>query len=41
MRLPERADENARAAEIALDGELLGCIDAVARPGLAEGATLV
>ena len=40
-RRPERIDENARAAEIALDGELLGRIDALARPGLAEGAALV
>lgn len=36
-----RIDENAKAAEIRLDGEMLRRIDALARPGLAEGATLV
>ncbi|UCF66461.1 MAG: aldo/keto reductase [Acidobacteriota bacterium] len=38
---PERIDENARAAEIRLNDETLEQIDEVARPGLAEGATLV
>jgi aryl-alcohol dehydrogenase-like predicted oxidoreductase len=40
-RRPERIDENARAADIRLTGETLKRIDTIARPGLAEGATLV
>jgi aryl-alcohol dehydrogenase-like predicted oxidoreductase len=40
-RRPERIDENAKAADITLDAELLRRIDALARPGLAEGATLI
>lgn len=36
-----RIDENVRASEIRLDAEQLRRIDAVSRPGLAEGATLV
>ena len=40
-RRPERVDENARAATIALDRALLDKIDKLARPGLASGATLL
>ncbi len=40
-RRPERIDESAQAAGIRLSAELLRRIDALARPGLAEGATLV
>ncbi len=40
-RRPERVDENAKAASISLDPETIRQIDAAARPGLAEGATLV
>jgi aryl-alcohol dehydrogenase-like predicted oxidoreductase len=40
-RRPERIDENARAATIALDRALLDKIDKLARPGLASGATLL
>jgi aryl-alcohol dehydrogenase-like predicted oxidoreductase len=40
-RRPERIDENAKAADIYLDGETLKRINELARPGLAEGATLV
>ncbi len=40
-RRPERIDENAKAADIHLDGEMLKRIDEFARPGLAEGATLI
>jgi aryl-alcohol dehydrogenase-like predicted oxidoreductase len=40
-RRAERIDENARAADIHLTPELLKRIDELARPGLAEGATLV
>ena len=40
-RRPERVDENAGAAGVRLDAELLRRIEDVARPGLAEGATLV
>jgi aryl-alcohol dehydrogenase-like predicted oxidoreductase len=40
-RRPERVDENAAAAGILLDEGLLRRIDAIARPGLAEGATLL
>ena len=40
-RKPERVDENAAAAEVALDAALLDRIDEVARPGLAQGATLL
>lgn len=40
-RRPERIDENARAADIRLDGETLRRINELARPGLAQGATLV
>jgi aryl-alcohol dehydrogenase-like predicted oxidoreductase len=40
-RRPERMDENARAATIALDRALLDKIDKLARPGLASGATLL
>ena len=36
-----RVDENAGASAIRLDAEQLGRIDALSRPGLAEGATLV
>jgi aryl-alcohol dehydrogenase-like predicted oxidoreductase len=40
-RRPDRVDENAGAAAIALDPKTLARINALARPGLAEGATLV
>jgi aryl-alcohol dehydrogenase-like predicted oxidoreductase len=40
-RRPERIDENAKAAAVKLDHKVLQWIDALARPGLAEGATLV
>jgi aryl-alcohol dehydrogenase-like predicted oxidoreductase len=40
-RKPERIDENAKAAAIRLDPPTLRRIDELARPGLAEGATLV
>lgn len=40
-RRVERVEENAAAAGILLDDALLERIDAVARPGLAEGATLI
>ena len=36
-----RIDENAQSAAIRLDAEQLRRIDAIARPGLAEGATLL
>lgn len=40
-RRPERVDENARAADIRLTDETLKRINTIARPGLAEGATLL
>lgn len=40
-RRPERIDENAKAADIQLSDETLERINEIARPGLAEGATLV
>lgn len=40
-RRPERVDENAGAATIALDRRQLDRIDNLARPGLAEGGTLL
>ena len=40
-RRPERIDENAGAAGIALDADVLAQIDRLAPVGLAEGATLV
>lgn len=40
-RRPERIDENAGAAAVALDAELLAQIDRLAPVGLAQGATLV
>jgi aryl-alcohol dehydrogenase-like predicted oxidoreductase len=40
-RRPERIEENARAATISLDQGQLERIDKLARPGLAEGATLL
>lgn len=40
-RRAERIDENARATTIQLDEKQLRQIDALARPGLAEGRTLV
>jgi aryl-alcohol dehydrogenase-like predicted oxidoreductase len=40
-RKPARVDENAKAAAIRLDADQLRHIDALARPGLAEGKTLV
>ena len=40
-RRPERIDENAKAADIRLNDEMLNRINELARPGLAEGATLV
>lgn len=40
-RHPERIDENAGAIDICLDDEILGQIDKIAPPGLAEGATLI
>ena len=40
-RKAARIDENAKSAAIRLDAEQLRRIDALARPGLAEGATLL
>ena len=40
-RRPERIDENAKAAHVRLDSELLAEIDRLAPVGLAEGATLL
>lgn len=40
-RRMERIDENMKSSVIRLDGEQLSQIDALARPGLAEGRTLV
>jgi len=40
-RRPERVDENAKASTVTLDRSLLEKIDRIARPGLAEGATLL
>lgn len=40
-RKPARIDENARSSAIRLDADQLRRIDALARPGLAEGGTLV
>jgi aryl-alcohol dehydrogenase-like predicted oxidoreductase len=40
-RRPERIDENAKAADIDLNYEMLNRINEFARPGLAEGATLL
>lgn len=40
-RRPERVDENAKASAIRLDGATVQRINAVARPGAAQGATLV
>ena len=40
-RRPERIDENAKALDIHLSGATLKRIDELARPGLAQGATLV
>jgi aryl-alcohol dehydrogenase-like predicted oxidoreductase len=40
-RRSPRIDENAKAASLRLDADQLRRIDALARPGLAEGATLV
>lgn len=40
-RRPERIEENAQAANIRLDDATLKRINELARPGLAEGATLV
>jgi aryl-alcohol dehydrogenase-like predicted oxidoreductase len=40
-RRPERIEENAQAATISLDQSQLERIDKLARPGLAEGATLL
>jgi aryl-alcohol dehydrogenase-like predicted oxidoreductase len=40
-RYTERIDENAKAAEIRLNDEMLKQINEIARPGLAEGANLV
>lgn len=40
-RRPERIEENAQAANIRLDDATLKRIDELARPGLAEGATLL
>jgi len=40
-RLTDRIDENARAAKIKLDPANLQRINALARPGLPEGATLI
>jgi aryl-alcohol dehydrogenase-like predicted oxidoreductase len=40
-RRQERVEENSRAADIDLTPELLKRISELARPGLAEGATLV
>ncbi len=40
-RRPERIDENAKAADIQLNDDILKRINELARPGLAEGTTLV
>ncbi|EPC03305.1 hypothetical protein L861_17330 [Litchfieldella anticariensis FP35 = DSM 16096] len=40
-RRPERIDENAKAADIALDITTLHRIDELARPGMSEGAAFV
>jgi aryl-alcohol dehydrogenase-like predicted oxidoreductase len=40
-RKAQRIDENAQASTIRLDAQQLRTIDALARPGLAEGQTLV
>lgn len=40
-RRPERVEENAKAASIRMDDETLQRINELARPGLAQGATLV
>ena len=40
-RRPERIDENAAAAKVALDADILAQIDRLAPVGMAEGATLV
>ncbi len=40
-RKPERIDENAKAASITLTNAVIEGISKLARPGLAEGATLV
>ena len=40
-RHARRIDENAGAAALCLDAETLRRVDAIARPGLAEGATLL
>lgn len=40
-RRPERVDENAKAASVRLTAEALRRINELARPGLAEGGTLV
>ena len=40
-RRKKRIDENVRAAKIKLDPANLQRIDELARPGLAEGATLI
>jgi aryl-alcohol dehydrogenase-like predicted oxidoreductase len=40
-RRPERIDENAKAAGLKLSPEMRHAIDEIARPGLAEGRTLV
>jgi aryl-alcohol dehydrogenase-like predicted oxidoreductase len=40
-RRPERIDENVKAADIRLNDEMLNRINELARPGLAEGATLI
>lgn len=40
-RRPERVSENAKAADVRLEPDMLKRISELARPGLAEGATLV
>lgn len=40
-RRPDRIDENAKAASVQLSSTILQKIDGLARPGLAEGVTLV
>jgi aryl-alcohol dehydrogenase-like predicted oxidoreductase len=40
-RRPERVSENAAAAEIKLDKEILSRIEAFAKPGITQGATLI
>lgn len=40
-RRPERINENAAAAQLRLDSDTLERINQLAKPGLAEGATLV